>query len=330
VTECIATVTTMRSGADTAVADAGTRQVGPLVCAGLGAVAALLALVPWLLTGMRLPLQNLWAEQTLPADMPVALLPLSQYAITDVLALVVMGYGAAGAGVRALQRAPSVRLPSKAALYAGAGTLVVHLVVALQSLTVVASGLSVRTASMVYVAALAALVATAVLAGWVVLVLVTVRSRAVAVIGLTLMAVLAGPWLTALLAPTGTAPGPVAAEALTSVVRWVPAVLVGVAVAWGGLRGHIRILAGLAAVLVLWVVPAALTALSSAAGYRVAFGRPAELAGFAGQVLRAALLQVDSVVPPLLLAVAVAVGGIAMVQLLGRPRAREAISAPSR
>jgi hypothetical protein len=330
VTECIATVTTMHSGADTAVADAGTRQVGPLVCAGLGAVAALLALVPWLLTGMRLPLQNLWAEQTLPADMPVALLPLNQYAVTDVLALVVIGYGAAGAGVRALRCAPSVALPSRAALYAGAGASVVHLVVALQSLGVVASGLSTRTASTVYVAALAALVATAVLAGWVVLVLVAIRPRAVAVIGLALVAVLAEPWLTALLAPTGTAPGPVATEALTSVVRWVPAVLLGAAVAWGGLRGHVEVLTGLAAVLVLWVVPAVLTALSAAAGYRVAFGRPAELADFGVQVLRAALLQVDLVVPPLLLAVAVAVGGIAMSRLLGRWRAGEVISAPSR
>jgi hypothetical protein len=229
--------------------------------------------------------------------------------------------------VRVLRRAPSVRLPSRAALSAGAGATVVHLVVALQSLRAVASGLSTRTASTVYLAALAALVVTAVLAGWLVLALVTARSRAVAVIGLALMAVLAGSWLAALLAPTGSVPGPVAAKALNSVVRWVPALLVGAAVAWSGLRGRVGVAAGLAAVLVLWVVPAVLTALSSAAGYRLAFGRPAELAGFGIQVLRAALLQVDLVVPPLLLAAAVAAGGLALARLSGRRRVGEAISA---
>lgn len=41
----------------------------------VGALVAVVGLLPWIVTGMRLPLQNRWAAETLPGDMPVALLP---------------------------------------------------------------------------------------------------------------------------------------------------------------------------------------------------------------------------------------------------------------
>lgn len=43
----------------------------------VGAAAAVLGLLPWIVTGMRLPLQNLWAADTAPDQMPVAFLPMS-------------------------------------------------------------------------------------------------------------------------------------------------------------------------------------------------------------------------------------------------------------
>ncbi|HLS64990.1 MAG TPA: hypothetical protein VK060_16525, partial [Ruania sp.] len=57
----------------------------PLV--GVGAV--LVGLLPWIRAGMQLPLQNLWAVQTLPEDMPLVLLPLNQYYLGTILALMV-------------------------------------------------------------------------------------------------------------------------------------------------------------------------------------------------------------------------------------------------
>lgn len=48
----------------------------------IGAVSAVLGLLPWLITGMRLPLQNLWAADTAPDAMPIVLLPFSQYALS--------------------------------------------------------------------------------------------------------------------------------------------------------------------------------------------------------------------------------------------------------
>ena len=56
-----------------------------------GAGSAVVGLLPWMITGMRLPLQNLWASDTLPKSMPVALLPLSNYAVTLIAGLLVTG-----------------------------------------------------------------------------------------------------------------------------------------------------------------------------------------------------------------------------------------------
>jgi hypothetical protein len=98
--------------------------VNRLACVGIGVAAAVVALLPWLVTGVRLPLQNLWAVQTLPEDMPIALLPFSQYAVVQIFSLLVVGYGAAGIVVRALR----TRLPRRAVLTVGAGALSVHLV----------------------------------------------------------------------------------------------------------------------------------------------------------------------------------------------------------
>ncbi|TPW93097.1 hypothetical protein FJ656_35030, partial [Schumannella luteola] len=71
------------------------RWGGALASLGIGVAAALLGLLPWILTGMRLPLQNLWAFDALPEQMPVAWLPLSQYSVTFVLGILVVGAASA-------------------------------------------------------------------------------------------------------------------------------------------------------------------------------------------------------------------------------------------
>ena len=49
--------------------------MGPWAWFGIGAAAATLGLLPWLITGARLPLQNLWGTSTVPEEMPIGLLP---------------------------------------------------------------------------------------------------------------------------------------------------------------------------------------------------------------------------------------------------------------
>ena len=133
----------------------------------------------------------------------LALLPLSQYDLGDVLSLVVVGYGTAGVLVRALRP----RLPRGAALAAAGGVLVVHLIVATQALTTVASGVRERTASDVHLAALVAVVVVSVLVGLVVLRLIVAPARAAAVVGLSGPALVTGTWLAALLMTLGGGPG---------------------------------------------------------------------------------------------------------------------------
>ncbi len=289
---------------------------GMLACAGIGVAAAVLSLLPWLVTGMRLPLQNLWAVQTMPEDMPIVLLPFSQYAITLLLGLVVIAYGAAGIVVRALR----TRLPHRAGLAIGAGVLAVHLVATVQTATTVASGLVERAASTVYLAALAVLFVVAVLTGLLVLRLITAPPRAGAVIGLSLVALLFGPWVAALVSPMGTVPDEVAYWALTTVVRWLPAVLVGAAIAWGGLETRGRVVAAVGSLLLLWVGPASITAVTSAAGSRVLLRYPAEVLDYGLQVLRAAMFLPELVVPRLLVALVVAAAGIGAHRLIARHR----------
>ena len=303
---------TVRQDGDPGGSAPPSLPLGRVACAGLGVAAAVLGLLPWLVTGMRLPLQNLWATPTLPADMPVALLPFSQYAVTSIVALVVTGYGATGLVVRAL----GARSPSRAVLAAGAGASAVHLIAAVESTAAVASGLAERTASSVYLAALVVVVVVAVLTGVLVLRLVTARSRAAAVVGLSVLALVLGPWSASFVAPLGAVPGEVASWALTRVLRWVPAVLVGGAIAWAGLGTRRRVAAATGAVLLLWTGPAAATAVTSAAGFRLLLPHPAELLAYGIQVLQAALLQPEVVVPPVLVALAVAAAGVWLRRVL--------------
>ena len=66
----------------------------------LGILAGLLGLAPWLISGARLPLQNLWGTEVLPEQMPVSLLPLSQYKLTTLVAFLTAGGAVAGLAVR--------------------------------------------------------------------------------------------------------------------------------------------------------------------------------------------------------------------------------------
>lgn len=55
------------------------KTAGPVAYLFIGAASAAAGLLPWLVAGMRLPLQNLWAAGTLPADMPRTRLPASTF-----------------------------------------------------------------------------------------------------------------------------------------------------------------------------------------------------------------------------------------------------------
>jgi hypothetical protein len=278
---------------------------GILLLLALGIVSAIVGLVPWLETGLRLPLQNLWATSTQPDAMPLVLLPFSQYSITLIVAVIVVGSALAG-GIARLLRASRPRFGLLAVV---AGVLLVQLVALVQTATVVSAGLRESTESTVYLAALVTGSLGSTLVGMLVLSLIARAPAAGATVAVAVAAVAAGSWLAGVLAPFG------ASYELLGATRWVPAIIVGVALARCGVASVGRVIAVIASLGILWVAPAAVTAVSNAAGMRVYAAYPAEMTGYAAQVFVAALDQQGA---PLVLAVVLMVAGLGAAWLLRR------------
>lgn len=303
-----ATADSSRDGA--AASDPSPLPRWPFVLIGVG--AALVGLLPWLVTGMRLPLQNLWAADAMPDDMPLALLPFSQYELSTIASLLVVGAAVAGIAARALRR----RSPRGGFALLLFGVLLVDVVAIVQTATVVGAGLRDDDWSTVYLTAVLAVAILALLVAMLVLWLIARAPRAGAVIGLSIAAVLVSGWLHLLLAPEPVFTGEPAW--LWTAVRWVPAVLVGAAIAWGGVGTVGRVIGALASLVILWVGPALITAVSAAAGTRVLAREPAEMLDYARRVFGMALTEPALVAPPLVVAVCVAGVGLIGRALLGR------------
>ncbi|WP_430646154.1 hypothetical protein [Agromyces sp. GXS1127] len=302
--------------ADPAREPTRSRPIRWWLCLLIGAAAAGLGLLPWLVTGMRLPLQNLWATADLPDAYPLVLLPFSQYFLSTIAALLIVGAafaGIAGRATRARQRRFGVA-------WMLVGLLIVHVAAIVQTTLVVRDGLQDRVESDLYLAALVGIAVLANLIGVLVMLLVAAAPRGGAVIGLAIAAVLSSAWLGLLLIPEPAFAGP-AAEPALFVLRWLPAVLVGAAIGWAGVGTAGRAVASVVALLILWVGPALITAVSYAAGSRVLLRRPDELLDAAAEVFRSAVTMPEVVVPPLVVAVVVAVIGIVARALVRRGRA---------
>lgn len=250
----------------------------------LGAVSAVAGLTPWLVTGARLPLQNLWARETLPEDMPLALLPVNQYYVSTIVALLVVAGAAAGLAARRSSRL-GLSVPA-----AAVGLGAVHALAIGQTFVVVHDGLDLgdrpdARATLYFVGMLVGTL----LAGVVAQVAFWLTSRRAPVpvaVGLVLSAVPLASWLGAwssvLAGPGSVLPGTV------PLVRWLPAVVVAVALAWLGWTPLRRLVVWAVGAVVLLLVPPVVTAVTSALGTRSLLGDPAETVAVMVAVLRAA------------------------------------------
>lgn len=282
----------------------------------IGVLAGLLGLGPWLVTGGRLLLQNLWATDVLPAEMPVSLLPLSQYELTTLVALITVGGAAAGFTVRLLR--PAKR---RATLWgAAAGVLAVQATATAQAFSVLRAGLAPGPASNLYFAGLLAGVVTAIAASMVALFLLASRSPALAALGVGLMAVPFVSWALKWVANLGGVEN--MSPVVPAAARWLPAVLVGVALAWCGLRPARRALAWVADLLLLWAVPALFISVNYVFGTRAYLGDLDEMALMARQILTATLGPAGGAGPMVLLALATALAGAGMLEVLRRRQVR--------
>lgn len=267
---------------EVSVPDVRTRAVG----FAAGATAALVTLLPWLLSGGILPLQNLWATQTMPDDMPFALLPVSQYNAIAIFSLLVIGGVLAGVAACLLRSSRSV--PTWTVM-TGLGMLQALAIV--QAFVVVAIGLGLGgagdlRAALYFFGMLAgavAGVATGLFGFW----LVTRESTAAASLGIALAAVPFSVWLAhSIMLFTSPNGMPLLAA---NIVHWLPTLIVGASLAWCGARPVGRLVIWAIALLALWLLPALFGAIQFALGMRVLRGDLGEMADAAAQIFPAML-----------------------------------------
>ncbi|QHC60181.1 hypothetical protein [Rathayibacter sp. VKM Ac-2760] len=248
---------------------------------GVGALAGVLGLLPWLLTGLRLPLQNLWAADVLPEEMPLALLPFSQYFLTLIVSVIVTGSALAGLAARVRR--------GIGPLGAVLGVVGVQVIALVQSALTVSAGLRVDPDSDLYLAAIVGGTVGAIAVGALLVPAIARAPRAGAAVAISLAAVAAGGWLTGVVAPLSR-DGSAAGLALLNGVQWLPGILAGLALAWCGVLSVGRVIAWIVSLAVLWVGPVLVTAVSAAAGSRVLARHPLEMLDYAQAVFTSALM----------------------------------------
>jgi hypothetical protein len=281
------------------------RRIPLWACPLIGIGAALAGLLPWLVRGPRLPLQDLWAVDTAPGDMPLVLLPFSQYSLTLLFGLIVVGSAVAGI----VARATAERLPRGGFALMALGLLAAQAAAIIQSALVVRDGLQERSISTLYLGALVAVCTVSFLVGLVSVLLIARAPRAGALLGLTLGAIAAAPWAGGLLQPLLTTDQ----GTLSSIVwllQWVTPVLTGIAIAWTGVNTVGRVLAALVSLALIWIAPAAMTGIASAAGSRALARDPLDMIDYGVSVFRMALFIPELALRPIVAALAVAVIGL--------------------
>ncbi|MCP1410801.1 hypothetical protein [Paenarthrobacter sp. A20] len=278
----------------------------------LGIVAGALGLAPWWITGATLPLQNLWATEVLPDQMPVGLLPLNQYQLTSIVALLGVGGAAAGLTVR-------IWAPVRRRLVtwcAAGGVLAVQFTATAQSFAVLNEGLAVGSMSSVYLAGLLAGVIGSIIAALIALLLMASPSTVKTTIGVGLMAVPVTSWgVEWVVSVAGYTNLP---TAVPTIARWLPAALIGCALAWCGNKPARRTVAWVANLAFLWFVPALFTSVQYVLGTRVVAGDVPEMLLMSRQILTATLGPDGGAGPTIFLALAIGLAGLGVRAILAR------------
>jgi hypothetical protein len=204
----------------------------------------------------------------------------------------------------------------------------VQLIALVQTAVTVSNGLSVRPEATAYLAGLAGGTVAAILLGIGLLALIARAPKAGALIGLSVAAIAFGSWLDALFFPiTGIATSSPLTNALIEVVRFIPAVLIGVAIAWCGVATVGRVIAAILSLALLWVGPTVVTAVTAALGSRVLAHDPRAMVDYAVGVFRSVLGMPELWLPVVGVAVVVGAVGVVGVRVVGargdgQPRGR--------
>ncbi|RZU63288.1 hypothetical protein [Zhihengliuella halotolerans] len=236
----------------------------------IGLAAGLLSLTPWLLTGGTLPLQNLWATGTLPDDMPFSLLPISQYMLRDLVGIMATSGTTAALALRWWR--PARRRAGLGSV--AVGLVAAHLTAVVQSFLELRAGLAPGPGGHPYATyyfyGMLAGVLLAVAMSFAILASLSSRSPNRAAFGAALTATPTTWWLS-IWFNLGT-PGMLAPE--LPVLQWLPAAVVGAALAALGLRTLRNGAVWLASLTILWITGPVAWAVQFVVGSRAIVGRP--------------------------------------------------------
>ncbi len=263
-------------------AAAATSRARIPVGALAGVLAALLGIAPWLAGGGTLPVQNLWADgDALPEDMPFSLLPFSQYDALDLFVLIVMGGVFAGIARRTFLRTTPV-------WSIALGLALGHAIAITQAFIVTSDGLVPDDSrATIYLTGIVLGTLIGVAFSQLGLWLIAQPATVPAALGLALAAHPIASWLADwayLVVDAANYP-----TWFLAVLRWLPAVIVGAALAWCGFHPVRRLFVWVIALATLLITPAAFTAIQYALGTRVFGGDLGMMAEAVAQVFPAAL-----------------------------------------
>lgn len=228
-----------------------------------GALGAVVGLLPWLTSGPFLPLQNLESTGDVSRQGPFVLLPYSQYEITTIIVLLVVGGTAAGMIARWQGARPGILR----GLATVGGLALVQLVAIVQTALATWNVLQERFESVLYLVLLVAVAVSAFVVSLFVASLLSSSPRAGAGVALSIGAMATGIWIGSWMTLPFSLDSPF--SAVLPVTFYLGPVLMGVTIAWTGVNTVGRVVAALIGLLLVWVVPALTTALASAAGSRV-------------------------------------------------------------
>ena len=260
------------------------RPVHPVAAVSFGVLCAFMGMLPWIVTGMRLPLQNLWESETLPESMPRALIPLSNYSVVVTSAILVIGAALGGLAVVIAR----TRGRAMSAGYVLAGVLGVQIGALAHAAWALDIGLESSSRASLYVSALVGGAAVTILVGIPILLGIARGHAAPATLAVAASSVALSTWLTASL----FAIVPISAQVPLVVwrtIEWLPLVIAGIAIGWCGWRTAQRATASVFALVIIWVLPALATAVSYGIGSRIYLQYPAELFPASKQVFVMAL-----------------------------------------
>jgi hypothetical protein len=234
-----------------------------------------------------------------------------------VLLVAILWIGAAIAGI--VGRAVPTRHPVLAWVALAGGVLLVQAIAIVQTAVTVMKGLRPGSDSATYLGALVGLSVGGMLLGIAVTVLIARAPKGGALLGMAAAAIAFGPWLSGLFFPiTGITTASPLTSVLSEVVRFAPAVAIGAAIAWCGIQTVGRVIAAILSLLLLWVGPTVLTAVSAALGSRILAHYPSEMLDYAVQVFRSAILMPELWAPVVGLAVVIAAVWIVGVRTVRR------------